>query len=174
MHRRYTRDQYRALVDAFRSEMPDVGLTTDVMVAFPGETDADFDATCEVVERSGFHRLHVFRYSPRDGTPAASLPHRLPADVATDRSHRLRQLGRRLASQFQEGLVDTAADVLIEERREGPHRQLAGYTGNYLRVLTDADERDIGRLLRVRLTGIDGQHMVGAVETHAERVSAAT
>jgi threonylcarbamoyladenosine tRNA methylthiotransferase MtaB len=161
MRRRYDQERFLDLVAMLYDAMPDVGLTTDVMVGFPGETEADFKQTYKVVEASGFHRLHVFRYSPREGTRAATYPDRVPADVAMARSAEIRALGRRLTREFQRRSLGEVAEVLIEDTREGPRAELAGYTGNYLRVLTDADPSHVGALQRVRLTDVEGDVLRG-------------
>ncbi|GIX07575.1 MAG: tRNA (N(6)-L-threonylcarbamoyladenosine(37)-C(2))- methylthiotransferase MtaB [Candidatus Poribacteria bacterium] len=161
MRRRYTQEQFLALVEAVFEAMPDAGLTTDVMVGFPGETEADFHETLRVVEKSRFHRLHVFRYSPREGTPAADYPDQVPASVATERSERLRRLGERLEREYQESWLGAVLSVLIEDRREGPNDELAGYSGNYLRVLVaDAGPEHVGTLQPVRIEAIVGGHWV--------------
>ena len=163
MRRRYSADQFLSLVESAREAMPDVGLSTDVMVGFPGETDADFEATMRVVERCGFHRLHAFRYSPREGTPAAQFDDQIPPWTAGERSAALRELGAKLTRRFQEASLGSSAEALIEDVREGADGSLAGYTGNYLRVLTDAAPADIGKLRRVRLCAIEGGRMRAAL-----------
>lgn len=161
MRRRYTSERFLEIVAEIAETMPDVGLTTDVMVGFPGETEADFAETVRVVEKGGFHRLHVFRYSPREGTPAATYPNPVPPDVAIRRSEELRLLGQRLLRAYQERFLGQTVEVLVEAQREGPRNELAGYSGNYLRVLTDADPRHIGTLQRVRLVKGEGAWMRG-------------
>jgi threonylcarbamoyladenosine tRNA methylthiotransferase MtaB len=163
MRRRYTPGRFLELVDELRTTMPDVGLTTDVMVGFPGETDADFMETRRVVEKSGFHRLHVFRYSPREGTPAASFADPVPPEVAIRRSDELRSVGRRLMRRYQERFVGQIVEVMIEDQREGRRNELAGYAGNYLRVLTDADDGHTGTLQRVELFGYEESWMRGRI-----------
>ena len=158
MRRKYTREEFLDLVAALYEEMPDVGLTTDVMVGFPGETDAEFEDTYRVVEKSAFHRLHVFRYSPREGTPAAAYPDQLPPTDAIARSKAVRELGKRLERQYQEASIGAVADVMVEDTREGPRAELAGYTGSYLRVLTDANDEDTGYMRRVELVTETGEY----------------
>lgn len=161
MRRKYTREDFLDLVGALYEAMPDVGLTTDVMVGFPGETDAEFEDTVRVVEKSAFHRLHVFRYSPREGTPAAAYPNHVPSHVVTERSQVVRELGQRLERQYQDASVGSIAEVMIERGREGPRAELAGYTGSYLRVLTDADDEHMGQLRQVELVDVEDRAMRG-------------
>jgi threonylcarbamoyladenosine tRNA methylthiotransferase MtaB len=166
MRRKYTQEGFLDLVTALYDEMPDVGLTTDVMVGFPGETEAEFEDTYRVVEKSAFHRLHVFRYSPREGTPAAAYTDQVPPAVAIARSKAVRELGKRLERQYQDASVGSLGDVMIENGREGPREELAGYTGNYLRVLTDAHDADRGTLRRVELVGVEDGYMRGRLAAH--------
>ncbi len=168
MRRTYTREGFLDLVAALYGEMPDVGLTTDVMVGFPGETDSEFEDTCRVVEKCAFHRLHVFRYSPREGTPAADYPDQVATADAIARSKTVRELGRRLERQYQEASMGSVAAVMIEDTREGARAELAGYTGAYLRVLTDARDEDIGTLRRVELVGAEDGYMRGRLIPDAE------
>ncbi len=137
------------------------------MVGFPGETDAQFEDTCRAVEKAAFHRLHVFRYSPREGTPAAAYPDHVPAHVAIERSQVVRRLGKRLERQYQGASLGGAVDVMVEDTREGPRAEYAGYAGNYLRVLTDAEDEDVGLLRRVELVDVEDGYMRGRLVRHA-------
>ena len=159
MRRRYTAEEFLSLAASAREAMPDVGLSTDVMVGFPGETDADFEQTMRTAELCGFHRMHVFRYSAREGTPAAQFENQVSPWTAGERSRALRELGAKLTRRFQEASLGTEAEALIEDVREGAEGALAGYTGNYLRLLTDARSPDIGELRRVRLLAIESERM---------------
>jgi len=131
MNRHYTAAQYLAMVERIRARVPLIGLTTDVMVGFPGETDEDFEATLDVVRRARFSRLHVFRFSRRPGTPAADMPGQVPPRVKKTRSERLIRLGRRLEQEFYEGLIGRVLDVLVEkvEAAGGQGSQAAGGQG---------------------------------------------
>ncbi|MGQ9826138.1 MAG: tRNA (N(6)-L-threonylcarbamoyladenosine(37)-C(2))-methylthiotransferase MtaB, partial [Desulfotomaculales bacterium] len=100
MNRRYTSGFYRALVGSIRAVVPDVAVTTDVMVGFPGETEEQFRRTCEFVREMAFSRLHVFKFSPRKTTPAAGMPGQIPAPVKEERSRLLIALGEDLARSF--------------------------------------------------------------------------
>ncbi len=136
MGRRYTTEQYRALVDAARSRIPDVVITTDIIVGFPGETEAEFEATLKYVERMAFGHIHIFTYSPREGTPAARMPGHLSNEVKKERSRRLHVLMRRLKQQLLSRFVGSQRPVLWEEvvEADGQTRVWSGLTDNYLRV----------------------------------------
>ena len=161
MRRRYTTAQYARLVEKLRGAFPDVGITTDVMVGFPGETDDDFEESLQFVEEIGFSQLHVFRYSPRRGTPAADYPNQVPPDVSAARSGRMIDLGNHLGNGFKRRMLGKKMDVLVEDCREGKTGQLAGFTPNYLRVLLDVPESEINRVASVKLVGLENNLIQG-------------
>jgi threonylcarbamoyladenosine tRNA methylthiotransferase MtaB len=137
MARRTTPDEYAALVAAARASIPDLAVTTDVMVGFPGETEAEFNASLAFVEAQGFAHLHIFRYSPRPGTPAARLPDQVPAAVAALRSRQLHVLGREHARAFRRRFVGRTMNVLWESGTpEAGGRRWSGLSENGLRVVT--------------------------------------
>ncbi len=164
MRRRYSADKLRRLVSRLRDAFPDLGLTTDVMVGFPGETDENFQETCTLVQELAFSQLHVFRYSPRKGTPAASYSDQVPPRVAVERSERMRELGDQLMHTFQQEHLATTMNVLIEDKREGEEGKLAGFTANYLRVLTDAEDGDTNKILPVYLERIHDRSIHGSIQ----------
>ena len=163
MRRRYTTTQFAQLVDNLRRVFgDDVGITTDIMVGFPGETDAHFAESCQFVEDIGFSQLHVFRYSPRKGTPAATYPDQVPSHVSAARSQAMLALGERLNIEFRQRMLGKQKAVLIEASREGENNHLAGFTDNYLRVLVDAPERAINQIQNVTLGSLEGNCIVAA------------
>ena len=133
-------DTFANLVESARTIAPDMAITTDVIVGFPGETHADFEATLAFVEQVGFSRLHVFPFSERSGTPAARLPNRVPAQVKDSRSRELRALGGRLARSYRARFTGRRLPVLWQTRdRQG---RWVGLTDTYLKVLAVTD-RDL-------------------------------
>ena len=163
MRRRYTTAQFAHLVENLRRVFgDDVGVTTDIMVGFPGETDAHFEESCRFVEDIGFSQLHVFRYSPRKGTPAATYPNQVSPHVAAARSQTMIALGERLNTTFRQRMLGKQKEVLIEASREGQNNHLAGFTDNYLRVLVDAPESAINQIQRVTLDALEGDCIIAA------------
>ena len=136
MARRTSRSEFVSLVGAARRAIPDLAISTDVMVGFPGETDDEFERSIKLVEELAFSRLHVFRFSRREGTRAAEMPNQIPAQVRERRSRRMHELGARLERRFHETLVGRTMPVLWEtsEALDG-RRRWSGLTGNYARVL---------------------------------------
>ena len=166
MRRGYTSAEFESLMNRIRSAIPDVGISTDVMVGFPGETEQDFRDTCQFISRVKFSRLHVFRYSPREGTPAARFPHQVRDGVASRRSQEVRALGNDLAQEFRSRMLGQTAEVLVEDSREGKDKLLAGFTSNYVRVLVaDAPDKLAGQVIQVKLMDMEGEYLIGLIDS---------
>ena len=151
MHRGYTRDRYREIVRRLRATHAGMGVTTDIIVGFPGETDDDFELTMSLCEELAFDQAYVFKYSPRRDTPAASMPDPVPQTVIEERHSRLLDLINRLASAKFAALVGQTVEILVE----GPSRKNAarfeGRTRDNRIVVFPGSERHRGELLPVRV-----------------------
>ncbi|MEA4883503.1 MAG: tRNA (N(6)-L-threonylcarbamoyladenosine(37)-C(2))-methylthiotransferase MtaB [Clostridia bacterium] len=132
MNRHYTVAQYEEVVNRARAAIPNLAVTTDVIVGFPGEDESAFAATMETCERVAFSRMHVFQYSRRKGTVAADLPGQVGNDEKARRSEKLISLGRRLSLKFHEALVGMRMSVLVEQADGG---SFEGLTPSYVRVV---------------------------------------
>ena len=161
MGRRSTTEQYARLARAARSAIPDLALTTDVMVGFPGEDEAAFAASLAFVERMGFARLHVFPFSPRPGTTAAKMAAQVPLQARRERARHMRQLGARLAERFRQRFVGREMEVLWERRRADGLWH--GLTDNYLQVVTRHPADLHNRFTRTRLLAARDGVLVGEV-----------
>lgn len=139
MNRKYTREIYKEKVELIRKYMPNAGITTDIIVGFPGETEEEFGETYDFVNEIKFSRIHVFKYSPRKGTPAAKFPDQIDGNVKNDRSDQLIKLGDDLAIKFMERFNNENLGVLYEEINKSITNQYEGYTTNYIRVATKSD-----------------------------------
>ena len=162
MKRRYTAAGFLRRCDRLRQALDHPAFTTDVIVGFPGETDADFDATCRVVREVGISKIHVFSYSPREGTPAASLPDRVPPAIVDERRAALRDLERELAGQYYQGLVGRSLGVLVEgaDRRRPGH--VLGTSCRYAPVSFPAHAAAlVGRLVPVWVSALEDGVLVG-------------
>ncbi|MDZ4168832.1 MAG: tRNA (N(6)-L-threonylcarbamoyladenosine(37)-C(2))-methylthiotransferase MtaB [Coriobacteriia bacterium] len=148
MGRRYTAAEYAKRVAAARAWVPGLAVTTDVISGLPGETDADAEETLRLCEEIGFARLHVFRYSPRAGTPAAERNDQVPAPVKAARAEALRGLDARLRDAHEASRAGDRAEILVE-RVEGDVAE--GTTRDYLRVRVPADCASPGDLIEVVL-----------------------
>src|SRR5437667_3010753 len=155
MLRRYDRARYLEVVAALRRAIPGIALTTDIIVGFPGETEADFSETISLVEEVGFDDAFTFKYSPREGTPATRIPAAVPDDVAGERLERLIATVRGVARQKNVGLVGTTHELLIEgkAKRGDP---LQGRTLANKAAVHAGPEGWIGTYARVRFTGTTG------------------
>ncbi len=141
MARRTNQTSFACLVDTARAAIPGVAISTDVIVGFPGECDAEFEDSLQFTEQMAFSRLHVFRYSPRQGTAAYGRSDRVDDPVAQARSRRVHALGARLEASYRLASLGTTAEVLWETSEPyGDATRWSGLTGNYLRVVTDADD----------------------------------
>ena len=156
MRRHYGREAYRAAARSVLEALPDVGLGTDVVTGFPGETEEDFQETVSLVRELPFSNLHVFPYSERPGTPAASMPGSVPMRERRERARRLAALGREKRAAFARTFVGRMVEVLVE-RVEADGRA-SGWTGEYLRAeIPGRTASDVGALLRVRVAGAGGE-----------------
>ena len=137
MARRTTKDQFAQLVWAARQAIPDVSITTDIIVGFPGETEREFEESLAFVEEMAFAKLHTFRYSLREGTAAAMMKRHVSAQIAQARSQRMHRLNAELEAVFRGSFVGRTMPVLWESSEPyGFGLQWSGLTGNYLRVVT--------------------------------------
>ncbi|MBS3897180.1 MAG: tRNA (N(6)-L-threonylcarbamoyladenosine(37)-C(2))-methylthiotransferase MtaB [Dethiobacter sp.] len=162
MNRKYDAAEFLQLVCWLRSQLPGIALTTDVMVGFPGETEEQFQHTMGLVEKSAFSRVHVFKYSPRDGTPAAGFPEQVAPEQKEERSKRLLDLGRRLSVVFRRQFIGKTVDVLFEET--AGKGKLAGLTEHYVRVTARAPETFLGEIATVTVGGEQSDGLYGTAE----------
>jgi threonylcarbamoyladenosine tRNA methylthiotransferase MtaB len=139
MARRTSRAEYSRLVEEARAVSADISVSTDLIVGFPGEDDDEFNESLDFVEEQAFSRLHIFRFSPREGTPAASMPDQVSPTVAQDRSRRLHALGADLEAKFASRFQGRTLEVLWEscENLDSSLRW-SGLTPNYIRVVTES------------------------------------
>ncbi len=172
MTRRGRGSDFLALAKAGRAAVPDLNLTTDVIAGFPGETETEWQETLALVEEIGFGDVHVFPFSPRPGTRAASLSGQVPPDVGRARAQQLRHLADGLRRLTLTRMVGRHAEVLVEgsEDLTGPAAERLGYTPGYLPVRIVGLSDRIGRgnrIGRVRLTGVTpgGEALFGAVDS---------
>ncbi len=137
MNRKYTTDQFRHVVELLRNAYPEVHLTTDVIVGFPGETEEDFNKTYEFLKEIKFYKMHVFKYSPRSGTVAAKMPNQIDGNIKEERSNKLIELSDENEKEYNQKYIGKEVEVLLEER-EGEY--LRGHTTNYMVVKMKTNE----------------------------------
>jgi len=149
MRRPYSPHKFLSIVERLRKMFDRPAITTDIIVGFPSETEDDFNATLRVAEEAGFCRIHIFPFSPREGTEAAGLPHRITPDVLKERASRLRNLAAELAAEYRRSLVGMEETVIIEENRE---KHSIGITERYQRALLENISIPCGEYLRIKIT----------------------
>ena len=164
MKRAYTAAQYRTVVERLKARVPDIGLTTDLIVGFPGETEAEHAESMAFAREMGFHRLHVFPYSARQGTPAATMPNQVPRAIKERRTHEMIALGRELALAFGRRMQGRVLDVLVEQEAETEEGWLEGYTGNYLRLRFRGGDELKNQIVPVRVTEVEEEVCLGERE----------
>ena len=167
MNRPYDRKQYIDIVKALRSFDPCYGISTDIIVGFPGEKEADFNDSCSLVEECGFCRTHIFKYSKRPFTKAAGMKGHVAPEVKNRRSETLHRVGEKVSEEFFEKNIGRTESVLAEETDQTGH-MITGYTGNYTKVyikLDDAAEADklLNTFVHVKLTGLCRDGMTGEI-----------
>ena len=160
MNRHYTKESYLSLVDKIRETLPDVSLTTDIMVGFPGETEEDIDDTIDVVRKAGFDQAFTFIYSPRTGTPAAAME-QLPEDVVKTRFQRLLNVVNEVAHQRCGRFEGLVKEVLVEERNAQLENFMTGRTEENILVHFPGDEALIGKYIPVLLKESKGFYYLG-------------
>jgi threonylcarbamoyladenosine tRNA methylthiotransferase MtaB len=163
MRRPYTVAMYRRLVERLVSAIPGLGLGTDVIAGFPGESEADFAETMAVIEALPLTYLHVFPYSDRRGTEATGLDEHLVPRVITVRGRRLRALSAAKGLAFRRALVGRTEEVLVLHTRDRRTGRLVGLTGNYVEVRFDGGDQLMGALARVHLTAATAAGTDGAL-----------
>jgi tRNA-2-methylthio-N6-dimethylallyladenosine synthase len=162
MNRKHTAADYVELVTRIRAARPDLALSTDIIVGFPGETEADFAATFEIVERVGFAQAYSFKYSARPGTPGAGLDGQVPEGAKIDRLHRLQELLDRQQTWFNSACVGKVVPVLFE--RPGRHPgQLVGRSPYLQAVHATTDSSVLGRIVDVAIVGTRPNSLSGVV-----------
>lgn len=161
MNRKYTKEQYLELVDKLRAAVPDISLTTDIIVGFPGETEGDFQETLDVVRRVRYDSAFTFIYSKRTGTPAAAMEDQVPEDVVKDRFDRLLKEVQDIAAQVVKRDEGTVQKVLVEEMDTHEPGYVTGRLSNNTVVHFPGDASLIGRIVDVSLDEARGFYFMG-------------
>ena len=161
MNRRYTKEQYLELVGKIRQAIPDISLTTDIIVGFPGETEEDFLETLDVVEKVRYDSAFTFVYSKRAGTPAAVMENQVPEAVVKERFDRLLRQVQQIASQVCMRDAGAIQQVLVECENDHQKGYVSGRLGNNLLVHFPGEASLIGKLVSVKLTEAKGFYYIG-------------
>jgi tRNA-2-methylthio-N6-dimethylallyladenosine synthase len=151
MNRGYTREHYFDLINRLRDKVPDISITTDLIVGFPGETEEDFQGTLDLVQRVEFDVAFCFRYSPRRNTPSSTMPDQLPEDVKMRRLYELLKIQDEISIRKNRAMIDTIQKILVEGVNPKNDSQLSGRTSCNRIVFFDGDSSLIGKLINVKI-----------------------
>jgi len=152
MNRRYTREQYLDLLDRARGLMPELGVTTDIIMGFPGETDEDFAETVDIVKRVGYDSAFTYLYSIRTGTPAAKFEEQVPEEVKHARITELLSVLNPMVEEKMHSYAGKSVEILVEDFSKSSKAVLMGRTRNNLTVTFEGDAELIGKLVMVKIT----------------------
>lgn len=162
MHRPYTTAKFKTLLADIKTMVPDIAITTDVIVGFPGETEADFETTCKFSGSCGFSKMHIFPFSSRKGTPAEKFAGAVTEAVKKERADILGRIDETMHKAFLQAMVGQTAEVLFEQPAGEDYFE--GLTGNYQRVFVKSGGRNLGgEILPVKITVFDGEKLLGEI-----------
>jgi threonylcarbamoyladenosine tRNA methylthiotransferase MtaB len=161
MNRKYAPEEYRNIVSLIREKIPDVTFTTDVMVGFPGETEEEFEKSYAFCREIGFLWMHVFKYSPRKGTPAYKFQDQIDSKTKEARSKRMIELAKQMRHKAFESFIGRKTDVLLEKPVEGSSGDMEGLTPNYIPVKVKIRSQKTGEIINIRLVSCEGEYMRG-------------
>lgn len=164
MNRKYTKESYLDLVSRIRAKLPDISLTTDIIVGFPGETEADFEDTLDVVRQVRYDSAYTFIYSKRTGTPAAAMEDQVPEEVVKQRFDRLLHEIQKISAEITDRRVGETVPVLIEEVNTQDESLLTGRLSNNAVVHCPGEESLIGQIVNVRLLESRGFYYMGEIQ----------
>jgi threonylcarbamoyladenosine tRNA methylthiotransferase MtaB len=163
MKRPYTVDIFRRRIAKIRDQIPHAAIGVDTLIGFPGETDAAFKHTYDLMNELPISYLHVFPFSARSGTPAARYPDKIPPDVIKERCEKMRCLGQVKRLHFYRSFIGKEIEILVESTRHATTGLLKGLSSNYIPVLIDADDDQINKLVTVRLTDQMDDILIGTI-----------
>lgn len=140
MNRRYTVEEFRETVQILRENFEEVILTADVIVGFPGETEEEFNETINFLKEIKFYKIHVFKYSKRENTKAASFPNQVTPEVKEERSKKVIELSKNIQDEYNKSCIGKKVKVLVEEKHDGFYK---GHTGNYMYVSIKSEAENL-------------------------------
>lgn len=151
MNRKYSCDEFFKVTEILREYFKGVNLTTDIIVGFPGETNEEFESTYEFLSKIKFYKMHIFKYSPREGTLAAKMTNQIDGNIKEERSQKLIELSNKNEREYNEKYIGESVEVLFEEEKDG---LWSGYTKNYVRVFVESDESLENKILKVEIKDV--------------------
>ena len=149
MNRKYNTNEFKEAVELIREKYPDVLLTADVIVGFPGETEEEFETTYRFLEEIKFYKIHVFKYSKRKGTKAAIMPNQISPEKQNERSSILIELSNKVQEKYNKEYIGEKVQLLIEEKKGKYYK---GHTSNYMMIYVETKENLENKIIDVKIT----------------------
>lgn len=163
MNRKYTTEDYRRVVRRLREVFPEVALTTDLIVGFPGETDEEFEKTTAFIDEISFSGMHIFKYSPREGTPAAGYRNQVKPQVKEERSRIATEIARKNEDKFKKRFIGKTMKVLYEQPINDENLLYEGLTDNYIRVVSESRQDIKGKIIETTLEELKDDFIIGCI-----------
>ncbi len=163
MNRKYTTAEYTEVVKNLKNNFKDVAITTDIMVGFPGETHKDFEDSLRFVNEMKFSHVHVFKYSPRKGTPAANYPGQINSQTKEKRSHEMILIADKIEMEFYTDFISRHMEVLFEQKVKNMKGYYEGLTSNYIKVISSSNTNIEGKLVTVQLKESKKGYIKGSI-----------
>ena len=165
MNRNYTRESYLSLIRYMREKMPDIAISTDIIVGFPGETEEDFEDTLSIVREARYDMMYSFIYSKRSGTPAAEMKDQIPPEVTGARFPRLLEVQNEISLERNLVWENKTLRVLVDGRSKNNPDKFSGRTDGNKIVLFDADDSYIGKFVNIKITKAQTFALIGEIVT---------
>ncbi|BAH05870.1 hypothetical protein CKR_0819 [Clostridium kluyveri NBRC 12016] len=167
MNRKYTTTEYEKIVYKLRDSIKDVSITTDIIVGFPGETEEEFYKTYDFLNKIELSKIHVFKYSRREGTKAADMKEQIDGKIKDERSSKIIKLNERLENKFMNRFLGNNMDVLYEQKVSGDKIYYEGYTPNYIKVIAESAEGENleGKVLNTKLESVKEGYILGRIKS---------
>ena len=163
MNRKYNTEEYKKVAGKLREVFPDVALTTDLIVGFPGETEEEFKKTVEFVEDISFSAMHIFKYSPREGTPASKYKSQVKPQIKDERSKLITSIAEKNEEKFKRGFIGRSMKVLYEHPFNKKDTLFEGLTDNYIRVVSESQEDIKGKIIETALLELKEDYLEGKI-----------
>ena len=160
MNRKYTTEEFKQVTERLRNYLKDVNLTTDIIVGFPGETEEEFNITYKFLQNIAFYKMHVFKYSKRDGTVAAKMPNQIDGNIAEERSKKLIELSEKNMKMYNEKYIGKEVEVLFEEKQD---EFWIGHTRNYMVVKVKSDKDLENEIITTKVLENQGEELIGKI-----------
>jgi threonylcarbamoyladenosine tRNA methylthiotransferase MtaB len=164
MNRQYSAELYKEIVENLRSKIKDVSITTDIIVGFPGETDDEFETTYSFLKEIKLSRMHIFKYSPREGTKAANMNDQVDGNIKDIRSSRLEELNKKLETEFMMKFKNNTMKVLYEQNFNEKNDLYEGYTDNYIKVVAKSNVDIKEKIVPTRLNEVEVGYIYGSID----------